>query len=384
MVEIIESFVTPDRYYLKCPYEMTPQYITLHNTENDASAENEIAFMKRRNEYVSFHFAVDDKKAIQAIPLNRNAFHAGDGRYGTGNRASIGIEICYSKSGGERYRKAEENAIQLTAYLLNKFGWGVDRVRKHQDWSGKYCPRRILDEGRWKEVLNRIQAALDELQGKKKAETKPAESKNTAGQSKEYTGNSIVDYLKSIGMDSSFANRKKLAEQYGIKNYTGTAQQNLELLEKMRSAEKKANEKPKEEKKQTKTEPAKSTYTGNSIVDYLNSIGVDSSFANRKKLAEQYGIKNYTGTAEQNLTLLEKLRAAEKSSSGTSSNSKASSGSSTSKSVYTGNSLVDYLKSVNIDSSFANRKKLAEQHGIKNYTGTAEQNTKLLKLLRGF
>ena len=46
----------------------------------------------------------------------------------------------------------------------------------------------------------------------------------------------------------------------------------------------------------------------NSIVDYLKSIGVDSSYSNRKKLAAKHGIKGYSGTPSQNLTLLKKLR----------------------------------------------------------------------------
>lgn len=50
-----------------------------------------------------------------------------------------------------------------------------------------------------------------------------------------YTGNSIVDYLKSVGQDSSYSARKKLAEQNGISGYKGTAQQNLSLLSKLRS-----------------------------------------------------------------------------------------------------------------------------------------------------
>ena len=41
---------------------------------------------------------------------------------------------------------------------------------------------------------------------------------------------SIVDYLKAQGQDSSYAARKKLAEQYGITGYSGTASQNLNLL----------------------------------------------------------------------------------------------------------------------------------------------------------
>ena len=54
--------------------------------------------------------------------------------------------------------------------------------------------------------------------------------------------------------------------------------------------------------------PSKSTYTGDSIVDYLKSIGQPSSFNHRKKLASKHGIKNYIGTASQNLQLLRILR----------------------------------------------------------------------------
>ena len=61
-------------------------------------AANEIAYMTRNTTVVGYHVAIDDKQAVQAIPTH-NAFHAGDGQ-GKGNRASIGIEICYSKSGG--------------------------------------------------------------------------------------------------------------------------------------------------------------------------------------------------------------------------------------------------------------------------------------------
>lgn len=45
-----------------------------------------------------------------------------------------------------------------------------------------------------------------------------------------------------------------------------------------------------------------------SVVDYLNSRRQNSSFSARKKLAEQYGISGYTGTAAQNTNLLNKLQ----------------------------------------------------------------------------
>lgn len=159
MVKLVQDLVSESKYPVQCPYHMTPEYITIHNTANDASAKNEIAYMKRNN-YNSYHYAVDDVEARQGLPLDRNNFSCGDGANGTGNRKSIAIEICYSKSGGARYVQAEENCVQLVAYLLKKYGLGVDRVKKHQDWSGKYCPHRILAENRWESFKNRIRQAM--------------------------------------------------------------------------------------------------------------------------------------------------------------------------------------------------------------------------------
>ncbi|MER2040790.1 MAG: M15 family metallopeptidase [Desemzia incerta] len=45
-------------------------------------------------------------------------------------------------------------------------------------------------------------------------------------------------------------------------------------------------------------------------------------------------------------------------------------------------SIVDYLKSKEEDSSFKTRKKIADLHSIKNYTGTAAQNEQLLKSVK--
>lgn len=150
--------VDPSKYYLKAPYAMTAKYITVHNTANDASANNEISYMRSNNTSTSFHYAVDDIEVVQGLPENRNGYHAGDGN-GTGNRDTIGIEICYSKSGGTRFDKAERNAAKFIAQKLKERGWDISRVKKHQDWSGKYCPHRTLDMG-WQRFLNMVQAEL--------------------------------------------------------------------------------------------------------------------------------------------------------------------------------------------------------------------------------
>ena len=158
MVKIVQKLVSSSKYNIKCPYKMTPEYITVHNTANDASAENEITYMNNNDSEISYHFAVDDIQAVQGLPLDRNGWHAGDGN-GTGNRKSIGIEICYSKSGGDKFTKAENNAVELIVHLLKKYGWGIDRVKKHQDWSNKYCPHRTLDLG-WNRFIKMIETEL--------------------------------------------------------------------------------------------------------------------------------------------------------------------------------------------------------------------------------
>ena len=161
MINIVKQIVPQSKYSIKCPYSMTPIGITVHNTANDASARNEIANMSNNNSDISFHFAVDVKEAIQGIELNRNGWHASDGRYGTGNRKTIAIEICYSKSGGNRFIKAEQNAVELIVYLMKQYGWGIDRVKRHYDYAPnkKYCPHRTMDMG-WDRFLNMIKAKL--------------------------------------------------------------------------------------------------------------------------------------------------------------------------------------------------------------------------------
>lgn len=51
---------------------------------------------------------------------------------------------------------------------------------------------------------------------------------------------SIVDYLKSRNMDSSYGARKNLASQYGITGYSGTAQQNMSLLKSLQKQSQKS------------------------------------------------------------------------------------------------------------------------------------------------
>ncbi len=156
-----QNLVSKDKYSIKCPNAMNAEFIVVHNTANDASAENEISYMISNNNEVSYHYAVDDKEVIQGLPIDRNAWACGDGSNGKGNRKGIQIEICYSKSGGARFENAEKNAAKFIAQLLKERGWGVDKVKKHQDFANKYCPHRTLDKG-WASFVNMVKDYLNE------------------------------------------------------------------------------------------------------------------------------------------------------------------------------------------------------------------------------
>ncbi|WP_082311090.1 peptidoglycan recognition protein family protein [Paenibacillus sp. FJAT-27812] len=128
---------------------LLPQSITIHNTGNPVStAKNERAWLTNASNTrtASYHLVVDEHGVIECLPLNENGWHAGDGSGETsGNRTSIGIEICESGD----YSKSLSNAAELAAKLLKQYGWGVDRLRRHYDWSGKICPRLMYDDGKW-------------------------------------------------------------------------------------------------------------------------------------------------------------------------------------------------------------------------------------------
>ena len=96
-------------------------------------------------------------------------------------------------------------------------------------------------------------------------------------------------------------------------------------------------------------------------------------------------LPNYNKASGKVLAGLTRRRAAEKKLFDTP--VKASSSAAVAQSYYkkyTGKStsLVDALGSIGVNASFTNRKKIAKANGITNYSGTAQQNTKLLELLK--
>lgn len=140
---------------------ITPKYIVIHETDNTRAGANADAHFTywntNENANSSAHFVVDSTKVIQLLELNQRAWHVGDnvGYSEITNSNSIGIEICVNSDGD--YLTARQKCIELVKYLLGVTGLTPDRVVRHNDASGKYCPRNMLDNPQlWIDLENAI------------------------------------------------------------------------------------------------------------------------------------------------------------------------------------------------------------------------------------
>lgn len=101
---------------------------------------------------------------------------------------------------------------------------------------------------------------------------------------------SLVDYLKTHHKSATFSARAKLAKQYGITNYTGTAAQNLALLSKLKSGVKPAKTNIANSKLTTSSKVPAKTYTvkrGDTLSGIAKKYGTTVA-----KLKRLNGIKN--------------------------------------------------------------------------------------------
>src|SRR5699024_106294 len=170
---IINNFVPSRLYQYKCPYAMKPTSITFHNTGNTANERGEVNYMNSNYNYVSYNVVIADKESVQVILFNSNAFASVDSTVNdSSNRSSIHIDICYSMDNGyssaksARYKKTEDNAALYIAYVLKQYGWGVDRLKTHYDWSGKDCPHKMFATNSYPEFRRKVQRNLDKINGK--------------------------------------------------------------------------------------------------------------------------------------------------------------------------------------------------------------------------
>ena len=132
------------------------------------------------------------------------------------------------------YKKTLENGAKVAAKVLKDENLTINDLKQHYDWSRKNCPAQLRankDGVSWADFKAMVQT---EMEGKPVPKPKPQPKPSKPVQSV-YTGNSIVSYLNSIKQPTSFSARAELAKDKGISNYRGTAEQNLRLLNMLRS-----------------------------------------------------------------------------------------------------------------------------------------------------
>lgn len=136
------------------------KYVVIHETDNfalGANAARHDAFIHEnaKVEKLSWHYTVDDHEAYHHIPDTEPAYHAGDGMEPDGgNMCGIGVELCVAEDND--YEKTLQNGALLAGYLLWKYDLTMDDLKKHQDFSGKICPARLINENRWDEFCKMV------------------------------------------------------------------------------------------------------------------------------------------------------------------------------------------------------------------------------------
>jgi len=156
---------------------MTPRYITIHSTQNWSKGadalRHSLALKKGALGRISWHYTVDEDRAIQHLPTNEQGNHADYD--GPGNRYSIGIEMCENR--GNSRADTVERTAKLAAWLMHRYDLPVSRVVPHYKWprkgkrpANKNCPHFLLNNGRpgskWRAFQQKVEDYYRQISGR--------------------------------------------------------------------------------------------------------------------------------------------------------------------------------------------------------------------------
>lgn len=136
---------------------ITPKAVVVHWTANTNAGADAVAnrnYFNNSGVYASTQYIVDDHQVVQCLPEDEMAYHVGARSYKKAaleklssypNDCTIGIEMCVNKDGD--FEKMYKNTVALVADILRRYNWGIDRIWRHYDITGKDCPRYFVDNG---------------------------------------------------------------------------------------------------------------------------------------------------------------------------------------------------------------------------------------------
>jgi N-acetylmuramoyl-L-alanine amidase len=142
---------------------ITPKGLVIHWTANEGKGADAAAnrqYFNRPTTQASAHYIVDDTQIVRCIPENEMAYHVGARTYtpkavavlgSYPNNATLGIEMCVNADGD--FRKTYRRTVELAADVLKRHGWGVDRLWRHYDITGKNCPAFFVSDEKARQYL---------------------------------------------------------------------------------------------------------------------------------------------------------------------------------------------------------------------------------------
>lgn len=184
--------------------------VTIHETGNyskGAGAYNHMLYQTvngGQNQYVSYHYVLDDRTCYRLVPENEVSWHAGDGDGGNGNNETVSIELCVNPD--SVFDNTFERAAELTADILkrNNITFARGWVYQHNNFSNKNCPATIREKNRWPEFLNSVQAYLDLANKPEKPKSNVYRVKVNGKQVGAYSVlENVLDQVKKAGLNNA-------------------------------------------------------------------------------------------------------------------------------------------------------------------------------------
>jgi N-acetylmuramoyl-L-alanine amidase CwlA len=207
-----------------------PKALVIHWTANTSPGADAVAnrnyFEGHPENKVSAHYVVDDHQVVQCIEETKMAYHVGAKQYKPAalkqlsaypNDCTIGIEMCVHRDGD--FAKTYQNAVDLAASILHRYGWWTPRLWRHFDVTGKACPKFWTDDstavlygfasaaGGWQRFKADVEVALARLRF-------PAEGGDEDVKPTKviYRGRELDGFIKD---GRTFVEVRKLCEAFG-------------------------------------------------------------------------------------------------------------------------------------------------------------------------
>lgn len=145
------------------------KYIVVHYTagKGDTARNNVDAFTHLVTK-TSAHYFVDEKEVAMSVDPVNIAWHCGGKKYANGapapfhgkctNSNSIGVEMCSDLYGNQYVITADTQAraAKFVAQLMREYKVPIERVVRHYDVTGKWCPMPMVDDRAWGKFLDMV------------------------------------------------------------------------------------------------------------------------------------------------------------------------------------------------------------------------------------